>query len=174
MFDAMIGNTPRRWYVLAMLTAVYMSNIADRYVISTLIEPIKAELRISDSAIGFLTASDLRLAKSMLWVFAPVGYLYLVPAFSWIQNLSQPRMRGFICAVFLFGANVANLALAPQLIGLASDIVAAHSAAPSESLRMILSASAFTGFWAAYHFWAAGRGMAADLERAAAPVAATG
>jgi predicted MFS family arabinose efflux permease len=129
------------------------------------------------STIASITAyvtSDLRLAKSMLWVFAPVGYLYLVPAFSWIQNLSQPRMRGFICAVFLFGANVANLALAPQLIGLASDIVAAHSAVPSESLRMILSASAVTGFWAAYHFWAAGRGMAADLERAAAPVAATG
>ena len=123
------------------------------------------------SIIAYVTA-DLRVAKTMLWIFAPVGYLYLVPAFSWIQNLAQPRMRGFICAIFLFGANVANLALAPQLIGFASDVVAAHSAVPSESLRLVLSAAAVTGFWAAYHFWAAGGRMAADLERAVAPVAA--
>jgi hypothetical protein len=34
----------QRWYVLILLTAVYALNIADRFVISTLIEPIKAEL----------------------------------------------------------------------------------------------------------------------------------
>ena len=74
-------------------------------------------------------------------------------------------MRGFVCAIFLFGANIANLALAPQLIGLASDLVAAHSAAPAESLRTVLTAATLTGFWAAYHFWAAGGRMDADLER---------
>jgi hypothetical protein len=105
----------------------------------------------------------------MLWCFAPVGYLYLVPAFSWIQNLAQPRMRGFVCAIFLFGANLANLALAPQLIGLASDIVAAHSADPRESLRVVLTVATLTGFWAAYHFWAAGERMPADLERMGEP-----
>jgi len=116
------------------------------------------------SMIAYATR-DLFLAKIMFWCFAPVGYLYLVPAFSWIQNLAQPRMRGFVCAIFLFGANIANLALAPQLIGLASDLVAAHSAAPAESLRTVLTAATLTGFWAAYHFWAAGGRMDADLER---------
>src|ERR1700722_3876669 len=55
------NDLAHRWYVLLVLTAVYVSNIADRYVISTLIEPIKAELRLSDSAIGFLTGSALAL-----------------------------------------------------------------------------------------------------------------
>lgn len=108
---------------------------------------------------------DRLLTTAMLWTFAPIGYLYLVPAFSWIQNLAQPRMRGFVCAVFLFGSNIANLALAPQLVGLASDLVSAHTVLGSESLRYVLAAAAVTGFWAAYHFWAAGGRMAADLER---------
>jgi hypothetical protein len=115
------------------------------------------------ASIVAFSAEDLRLVELMFWCFAPVGYLYLVPAFSWIQNLAQPNMRGFVCAVFLFGANVANLALAPQLIGLASDLVAAHSSYGVESLRAVLSFAALSGFWAAYHFWAAGRRMVADL-----------
>ena len=55
------STTARRWYALAVLTAVYISNIADRFVISTLIEPIKADLRLSDTAIGFLTGTALAL-----------------------------------------------------------------------------------------------------------------
>jgi len=41
--------------VLAVLTVVYALNIADRFSISTLIEPIRQELRLSDSGIAFLT-----------------------------------------------------------------------------------------------------------------------
>ncbi len=50
-----------RWYVLAILTLVYALNIADRFSISTLIEPIRRELRLSDSGIGFLTGVSLAL-----------------------------------------------------------------------------------------------------------------
>jgi hypothetical protein len=46
---------PDRWYVLGMLTVVYALNIADRFSISTLIEPIRAELRLSDSGMAFLS-----------------------------------------------------------------------------------------------------------------------
>jgi hypothetical protein len=42
-----------RWYVLGILTVVYALNIADRFSISTLIEPIRAELRLSDAGIAF-------------------------------------------------------------------------------------------------------------------------
>jgi MFS family permease len=52
-----LSGSWRRWYALGMLTAVYISNIADRYVIATLIEPIKADLHLSDTAIGFLTGT---------------------------------------------------------------------------------------------------------------------
>jgi len=52
---------PRRWYVLFLLTTIYAINIADRFVISTLIEPIKADLHISDYAVGFLTGASLAM-----------------------------------------------------------------------------------------------------------------
>src|ERR1700681_3261609 len=50
-----------RWYVLAVLTVVYALNIADRFSISTLIEPIRQELQLSDSGIAFLTGVALAL-----------------------------------------------------------------------------------------------------------------
>src|SRR6266404_7875955 len=50
-----------RWYVLAILTVVYALNIADRFSVSTLIEPIRQELRLSDSGIAFLTGVALAL-----------------------------------------------------------------------------------------------------------------
>jgi MFS family permease len=50
-----------RWYVLGVLTLVYAINIADRFSISTLIEPIRLELKLTDSGIGFLTGVALAL-----------------------------------------------------------------------------------------------------------------
>ena len=44
-----------RAYVLAILTLVYTFNHIDRQILLILVEPIKAELGISDSAIGLLT-----------------------------------------------------------------------------------------------------------------------
>ncbi len=38
---------------------VYALNIADRFVMSTLIEPIKAALGLSDCSIAFLTGTAL-------------------------------------------------------------------------------------------------------------------
>src|SRR5882762_10115163 len=65
MIDAEAGlaaAAPRdRWYVLAVLTVVYALNIADRFSISTLIEPIRQELQLSDSGIAFLTGVALAL-----------------------------------------------------------------------------------------------------------------
>src|SRR6266403_555112 len=50
-----------RWYVLGILTIVYALNIADRFSISTLIEPIRQELHLSDSGVAFLTGVALAL-----------------------------------------------------------------------------------------------------------------
>jgi predicted MFS family arabinose efflux permease len=60
-FDSENETELKRWYVLVLLTGVYALNIADRFVISTLIEPIKTELHISDAAVGFLTGASLAL-----------------------------------------------------------------------------------------------------------------
>ena len=119
------------------------------------------------SVLLYATGS-LSWATLALWMFVPVAYLNLGPILSLTQSLVRPRMRGLTCALLLFGANVANLALAPQFIGILSDQLALRFGAGSESLRWALLINTSTGVWAAYHFWAAGRRIRADLQRAEA------
>jgi predicted MFS family arabinose efflux permease len=118
------------------------------------------------ASIGVYTASSLTTVTIMLWLFVPAAYLNLAPILSLTQSLVPPRMRGVSCAILLFGANIANLALAPQIIGILSDAFRAHSAAGPDSLRWALIITTFTGFWAAWHFWAAGKDLCQDLVRA--------
>jgi ABC-type spermidine/putrescine transport system permease subunit I len=83
-----------------------------------------------------------------------------------LQNLVPAHMRGLIAAILLFVANIANLFIAPQLIGIASDVVAARIADPAQSLRWVLFGTAFTGIWAAWHYFAAAKWLRADFARA--------
>jgi len=60
------GAQPRasimvRWYVLIVMCLVYTVSIADRYVISTVLEPIRLELKLTDSGIAILTGVSLSL-----------------------------------------------------------------------------------------------------------------
>jgi MFS family permease len=50
-----------RWYVLGMTCLIYAINIADRYVVSTVLEPIRLELRLTDAGVAFLTGIPLAL-----------------------------------------------------------------------------------------------------------------
>ena len=51
----------QRWYVLIVMCAVYALNIAARYVVTTVFEPIRLELKLSDSGAAFLTGIPLAL-----------------------------------------------------------------------------------------------------------------
>jgi hypothetical protein len=73
-------------------------------------------------------------------------------------------MRAQCVAVFLFAANVANLILAPQLVGIASDLLQPRLGV--ESLRFALIPLAFTGFWAAAHYWLCGQYLRQGLQSA--------
>ena len=50
-----------RWYVLIITMLVYTINIADRYVMSTVLEPIRLELKLTDGGINTLTGVSLGL-----------------------------------------------------------------------------------------------------------------
>ncbi len=50
-----------RWYVVAVLSLVYAVNIADRYVVSTVMESIRLDLHLTDSGIAVLTGVSLAL-----------------------------------------------------------------------------------------------------------------
>ncbi len=48
-----------RWYVVLVLGLVYAVNIADRYVVATVLEPIRLEFGLSDSGVAWLTGVTL-------------------------------------------------------------------------------------------------------------------
>ena len=118
------------------------------------------------ASMGVYMAHGMGATTLMLWLFVPVAYLNIPPVLSLAQSLVLPGMRGLTCAILLFGANIANLAFAPQLIGMMSDAIHAHTDAGPESLRWALIATTLTGFWAAYHFFAAARDLRGNLARA--------
>lgn len=123
-------------------------------------------LLISIPGVAAHMVSDRATAILLLWLFVPFINVMIGPSLALIQNLTRPGMRGFTVAVLLFTANIANLALAPQLIGFASDLLAPRIEDPAQSLRYALAFAGLTGLWAAYHFWAAIRTLPRDLARA--------
>ncbi len=54
-------SSVERWYVLALMCLIYAINIADRYVVSTVLEPIRLELHLNDAGVAFLTGIPLAL-----------------------------------------------------------------------------------------------------------------
>jgi MFS family permease len=106
------------------------------------------------SIVAFSTASAA-VAVAMLWIFIPLSYCTFGPTFALVQNLVPAEMRAQAAALLLFFSNIANLVLAPQLVGIASDLLEPRYAA--ESLRIALLPLTLCGFWAAAHYWVVAR-----------------
>jgi MFS family permease len=96
-------------------------------------------------------AGDRSLVVPMLWILIPATYFYIGPLTGVLQNLVPGGMRAQAMAILLFTANIANLVIAPQLLGFASDVVAATTTLGADSLRLVLAFTAPVGFWAAWH-----------------------
>lgn len=109
---------------------------------------------------------DINVAKLMLWLFIPAIYFYIGPAMALIQNLAPAKMRATFIAVSLLVANVLNLIVAPQAVGFLSDHFAGPAGANADSLRTALLILAPTGFWAAWHYWAAIKTVIAEQKLA--------
>jgi predicted MFS family arabinose efflux permease len=117
------------------------------------------------SIVAYWTHS-LAVARLMLWMFIPALYFYIGPAMALVQNLAPARMRAMFIAVSLVVANVLNLIVAPQGVGWLSDYFAGARGADAASLRAALLILAPSGFWAAWHYWAAGRTIIEEQTRA--------
>ena len=107
---------------------------------------------------------SLGMMRFMLWLYVPAIYFYLGPSFAMVQNAAPPTMRAMFVAISLLIANVFNLIVAPQFVGLMSDYFSGGQPT-AESLRLALLILAPTGFWAAFHYWRAERHVVADQER---------
>ncbi len=106
-------------------------------------------------------ASDLRLGVTF-WIFSSVlANFFLGPTFAMIQSLAPVRQRATVAAIMLFVVNLIGLGLGPQLVGIASDLLAPRFGA--ESLRYALAAASLVGVWGAYHYWRGGVHYAREI-----------
>jgi len=117
------------------------------------------------SFIAYETHS-LALARAMLWIFIPAIYFYIGPTMALVQNLAPCRMRATFIAISLLVPNVLNLIVAPQGVAFISDMVAGPHGPDAASLRFALLILAPTGFWAAWHYFAACKTMVACQKAA--------
>ncbi|MGH8328300.1 MAG: spinster family MFS transporter [Steroidobacteraceae bacterium] len=160
---AMIGST---W----LLSRPWLSD--ERRVMRLL--ALNIALATVVTAVIYSTHS-LALTKVLFWLYIPSIYVYLGPGFGILNNLAQPKMRAMYCATLLFLANVCNLVIAPQVVGILSDWFAPHHVADAQSLRLAMLCLVPTGFWAAWHYWRSARDLLEDEKlaiRAAAEAAA--
>jgi hypothetical protein len=68
-------------------------------------------------SIALYWALSDRAATLLWWIFVPAVYFYIGPILGLPQNVVPANMRAITCSILLFLANVANLVIAPQLIG---------------------------------------------------------
>lgn len=136
---------------------------ADPRYVARLLGWIMALMTIP-SIILYCVVSE-KAATALLWIFVPAVYFYIGPILGLLQNVVPANMRATTCAILLFIANVANLVLAPQIIGWLSDWFAGSLGAGQESLRWALLLLAPTGFWAAWHLWTSGATIRDDEAR---------
>ncbi|MHC8380787.1 spinster family MFS transporter [Pseudomonas sp. LB3P14] len=100
--------------------------------------------------VGILLAGDY---VSALWSMLVPGFLCYAPvALSWVvlQNLSPPRMRATIVGIGVLIANIGGLVIGPQLVGLASDLLADGDT--TTGLRNALLLASLFYPWAAFHY----------------------
>jgi len=60
------GLSQRRGYVLALLTIIHTLNFLDRSVVNVLLDPIKADLKLSDTELGFVAGFGFALLYTVL------------------------------------------------------------------------------------------------------------
>jgi len=117
------------------------------------------------SLIAYWTHS-LWVARLMFWAYIPAIYFFIGPCMALVLNLAPPHMRSTFTAWSVLVGNVFNLIVAPQFVGILSDWFAGAHGSDAASLRLALLVLAPTGFWAAWHFFAAARTVAPDMQRA--------
>lgn len=117
------------------------------------------------SLIAYWTHS-LWVARLMFWAYIPAIYFFIGPCMALVLNLAPPHMRSTFTAWSVLVGNVFNLIVAPQFVGILSDWFGGAHGSDAASLRLALLVLAPTGFWAAWHLFAAARTVAPDMQRA--------
>ena len=98
------GSYAYAWYTVILLTVAYVFSFVDRYILGLLVEPIKADLGLTDTEIGLLLGPAFALFYTTMGL--PLGWL-------------ADRTR----RTWLVGAGIAVWSLATAACGLARNFV---------------------------------------------------
>jgi predicted MFS family arabinose efflux permease len=119
---------------------------------------------------GWLFIFPIYLLDNAYWVLVAFVFptifsnFYLATTFAQVQGLVGLRMRAVASALLLFLLNIIGLGLGPMFTGILSDLL--RESFGDDSLRYsLLLVGAVIGPWSAYHYFAAGRHIEADLDR---------
>jgi len=116
------------WYTLVILTLVYVSNSIDRTAMSILIEPVKAEFKLSDGQLGLLTGLAFGLTYALTGL--PMGWL--------IDRVNRTKLLAVVVAVWSLCTAMCGLAQNYTALVLARLAVgASESAAAPTAMSMI-------------------------------------
>ncbi|MBP8235201.1 MAG: MFS transporter [Rhizorhabdus sp.] len=130
--SARAAVTPARaWGALTLLSALYIVSFVDRLILALLIEPIKADLGISDVQMGLLIGTSFALVFSIAGLplarLADTGnrvMLIFVGAVGWgISTAAAAFADSFAVLLLLrIGVAVGEAALTPAAMSLLSDM----------------------------------------------------
>jgi MFS family permease len=109
---------------------------------------------------------DVRVALALAVIPVFFGAMYLGPTFALTQALAPLRMRAVASAFLLFLLNLIGMGLGPQMVGIASDLLAPQL--EEESLRGALAITVMFNLWSGLHYFFGARSLRADLAGAAA------
>ena len=108
--------------------------------------------------------------RTALLLFMPAalaGPMYLGSTFAMTQGLARPHMRAMAAAILMFVINMIGLGLGPQVVGLASDLLAPRLGVAS--LRWaLLGVVVPLSLWSALHYLLAARTLRQELAASAA------
>ena len=119
-------------------------------------------------AVFFYSWPDVRVALALAGIPVFFGAMYLGPTFALTQALAPLRMRALASAFLLFLINLIGLGLGPQMVGIASDLLAPRLG--HDSLRGALVLMVTFNLWSGLHYFLGARTLRADLGRWHAPV----
>jgi MFS family permease len=151
------ASLAERWYVLIMMCLVYTLSIADRYVVSTVLDPIRHELHLTDSGVAWLTGVAFGLFYVVLgfplsWLIdrgsrrnIVAACLVLWSVMTALCGLARTSLMFFLARV---GVTVGEAGGTPGANSLLSDYFPAHRRAMALT---VFSLGAPFGAWVGYN-----------------------
>lgn len=164
------------WHVVLLLAALYVLSYVDRLILTLLVEPIKADLGISDLQVGLLIGPAFAILFSIIGL--PVAWLIdhhnrrnllAFGIFLWsLSTLLAGYATSFAMLFMLrMGLAIGESVLAPAAISLIGDLFSRdRRAAPSS----VFIAAGTTGVMLAYVVGAAALDLAQSGALAALPI----